>query len=103
MRRLAFSVIGVIAVAAIVIGINMFADARLVDVRADLTQGKIYTLSNGTKQILNELKEPITLQLLLLRPARCDGPGLRHVRRPCPRNAGGIRIRLTRQGQGRTI
>lgn len=62
MRRLAFSVIGVIAVAAIMIGINMFADARFVDVRADLTQGKIYTLSKGTKQILDGLKEPITLR-----------------------------------------
>ena len=41
MRRLAFSVIGVIAAAAIVIGINMFADARFADIRADLTQGKI--------------------------------------------------------------
>ena len=28
MRRLSFSVLGVLAVAAIVIGINMFADAR---------------------------------------------------------------------------
>src|SRR5579864_5924480 len=67
MRRLAFSVIGVIAVAAIVIGINMFADARLVDVRADLTQGKIYTLSKGTKQIMDGLKEPITLRFFYSR------------------------------------
>ena len=37
MRRLAFSVIGVIAVAAIVIGINMFADARLANQHVDLT------------------------------------------------------------------
>ena len=67
MRRLAFSVIGVIAVAAIVIGINMFADARFVDIRADLTQGKIYTLSKGTKQILDGLKEPITLRFFYSR------------------------------------
>jgi ABC-type uncharacterized transport system involved in gliding motility auxiliary subunit len=62
MRRLAFSVIGVIAVAAIVIGINMFADARLGEIRADLTQGRIYTLSGGTKQVLDGLKEPVTLR-----------------------------------------
>jgi ABC-type uncharacterized transport system involved in gliding motility auxiliary subunit len=62
MRRLASSVIGVIAVAAIVIGINMFADARFVDIRADLTQGKIYTLSKGTRQVLADLKEPVTLR-----------------------------------------
>src|ERR1700722_16100195 len=67
MRRLTFSVIGVIAAAAIVIGINMFSDARLGDIRADLTQGKIYTLSNGTKQILDGLKEPITLRFFYSR------------------------------------
>jgi ABC-type uncharacterized transport system involved in gliding motility auxiliary subunit len=67
MRRLAFSVIGVIAAAAIVIGINMFADARFADMRADLTQGKIYTLSKGTKQILDSLKEPITLRFFYSR------------------------------------
>jgi len=67
MRRLLFSVIGVIAVAAIVIGINMFADARLADIRLDLTQGKIYTLSNGTKQILDGLKEPVTLRFFYSR------------------------------------
>jgi ABC-type uncharacterized transport system involved in gliding motility auxiliary subunit len=67
MRRLAFSVIGVIAAAAIVIGINMFADSRLGDIRADMTQGKIYTLSNGTKQILGGLKEPVTLRFFYSR------------------------------------
>jgi ABC-type uncharacterized transport system involved in gliding motility auxiliary subunit len=67
MRRLSFSVIGVIAVAAIVIGINMFADARLAGIRADLTQGRIYTLSKGTTQILDGLKEPITLRFFYSR------------------------------------
>jgi ABC-type uncharacterized transport system involved in gliding motility auxiliary subunit len=67
MRRLAFSVIGVIAVAAIVIGVNMFADARLAGMRADLTQGKIYTLASGTRQILDGLKEPITLRFFYSR------------------------------------
>jgi hypothetical protein len=45
------SIIGVIAVAAIVIGINMFADARLANLRVDLTRSHIYTLSTGTRQI----------------------------------------------------
>src|ERR1051326_8885490 len=67
MRRFTFSVIGVIAVAVIVIGINMFADARLGDVRADMTQGKIYTLSSGTQNILASLKEPVTLRFFYSR------------------------------------
>jgi len=67
MRRSVFSILGVIAAAAIVIGINMFADARLANVQLDLTQGHIYTLSSGTKQILAGLKEPVTLRLFYSR------------------------------------
>jgi ABC-type uncharacterized transport system involved in gliding motility auxiliary subunit len=67
MRRLSFSVLGVIAAAAIAIGINMFADARLANVQLDLTQGKIYTLSPGTKRVLADLNEPVTLRLFYSR------------------------------------
>ena len=67
MRRLWSSIVGVVAVAAIVIGINMFADARLANVHVDLTQGRIYTLSSGTRQVLQGLKEPITLRLFYSR------------------------------------
>ena len=67
LRRTWLSVIGVIAVAAIDGGINMFADARLADVQVDLTQSRIYTLSEGTRQILRGLKEPITLRLFYSR------------------------------------
>ncbi|HEX2940813.1 MAG TPA: Gldg family protein, partial [Rhodopila sp.] len=67
MRRLGFSIIGVIAVAAIAIGINMFADARLANVQLDLTQGHLYTLAPGTRKILADIKEPITLRLFYSR------------------------------------
>ena len=66
-RRIWFSVIGVLAVAAIVIGINMFADARLANLHVDLTHSRMYTLSNGTRQVLAGLKEPITLRLFYSR------------------------------------
>jgi ABC-type uncharacterized transport system involved in gliding motility auxiliary subunit len=67
MRRLIYSVAGVIAVAAIVIGLNMLADTRLANVHVDLTKGHIYTLSPGTKQVLAGLKEPVTLRLFYSR------------------------------------
>src|SRR6201995_5347933 len=67
MRRLTFSIIGVLAAAAIAIGINLFADTRLANVQLDLTQGHIYSLSPGTKQILAGLKEPVTLRLFYSR------------------------------------
>lgn len=67
MRRLTFSIIGVIAALAIAVGINMFADARLVGTQLDLTKGGLYTLSDGTRKILSGLKEPITLRLFYSR------------------------------------
>ena len=66
-RRLLTSIVGVLAVAAIVIGINLFADARLANVHVDLTENHIYTLSSGTRKILAGLKEPITLRLFYSR------------------------------------
>lgn len=62
-RRFWSSLIGVVAVAAIVIGINMFADARLSNMHVDLTEQHLYTLSSGTKQVLHGLKDPVTLRL----------------------------------------
>ena len=67
MRRLWFSIVGVLAAAGIAIGINLFADARLGSVRADLTASHLYTLSGGTKQVLTGLKEPVTLRLFYSR------------------------------------
>lgn len=67
MKRFWSSVAGVIAVAAIVIGINMFADARLANVHVDLTRGHLYTLSDGTRKVLAGLKEPVTLRMFYSR------------------------------------
>ena len=67
MRRLWFSIAGVLAAAGIAIGINMFADARLGSVRVDLTSSHLYTLSDGTNQVLAGLTEPVTLRLFYSR------------------------------------
>ncbi len=66
-RRALTAIISVIAVAAIVIGVNMFADARLANVRVDLTEKHLYTLSPGTRQVLAGLKDPVTLKLFYSR------------------------------------
>ncbi len=62
-RRLWSSLLAVVAVAAILIGVNWAADTRLANARADLTRQHIYTLSPGTRQIVAGLKQPITLRL----------------------------------------
>ncbi|WP_240046709.1 GldG family protein [Paracraurococcus ruber] len=49
------------------IGVNMLADRLLPRARIDLTQQRLYTLSDGTKQVLAGLKDPITLRLFYSR------------------------------------
>jgi ABC-type uncharacterized transport system involved in gliding motility auxiliary subunit len=66
-RRFLSSVIGVLAVLAILVGINMLAEARLAGVQLDLTQQHLYTLAPGTKAILKGLKEPVTLRMFYSR------------------------------------
>jgi ABC-type uncharacterized transport system involved in gliding motility auxiliary subunit len=63
MRRFSSSLLGVIAVLAILVGINVLAETRLGRVQLDLTQQKLYTLNDGTRKILGGLKDPITLRL----------------------------------------
>jgi ABC-type uncharacterized transport system involved in gliding motility auxiliary subunit len=57
------SIVGALGVAGILIGLNMLADARLATQQADWTQGRIYTLSSGTRTVLAGLKQPVTLRL----------------------------------------
>lgn len=61
--RLWNSLLGIVAMAAILIGINIVVDNRLGSAQLDLTQGHLYTLSQGTRAVLKGLKEPITLRL----------------------------------------
>ncbi len=51
---LLYSVVGVIAVLIIIVGINLLGG--LFKFRSDLTENKLYTLSNGTKKILNKAR-----------------------------------------------
>jgi ABC-type uncharacterized transport system involved in gliding motility auxiliary subunit len=49
------------------VGINMLADRTLGSARVDLTQNRLYTLSDGTKQVLSGLQDPVTLRLFYSR------------------------------------
>ncbi len=45
--------------------INILSNETLRSARIDLTQGRIYTLSEGTQNVLSKIEEPITLRLYL--------------------------------------
>jgi ABC-type uncharacterized transport system involved in gliding motility auxiliary subunit len=74
MTKLWSSVVGVIAVAAILLGINLLADTWLSDAKLDLTQQHLYTLAPGTRNIIAGLKEPITLRLFYSRALGAQVP-----------------------------
>jgi ABC-type uncharacterized transport system involved in gliding motility auxiliary subunit len=55
-----FPVAGVVAVLVILISVNVLGN--FLKVRSDLTQNKIYTLSPGTKRILDKLDTPVEIR-----------------------------------------
>jgi ABC-type uncharacterized transport system involved in gliding motility auxiliary subunit len=60
--RTLYSTSGLIAVAVLLLAINLFAELVIKGVRFDMTENKLYTLSEGTRNILAKLDEPITLR-----------------------------------------
>ena len=63
MRRGLVSLIGLVGVAAMLVGVNIFAERGLAGRQLDLTQQKLTTLSAGTRSVLAGIREPITLRL----------------------------------------
>ncbi|MDH3694294.1 MAG: Gldg family protein [Gammaproteobacteria bacterium] len=65
-------VIGVVILLAVnIVGNSVFQSARL-----DLTQNRLFTLSDGTRNILSALDEPVTLRFFLSRAAATRLPGI---------------------------
>lgn len=58
---LLYSAVGLAGLAVILVAFNYLASGAAV--RADLTEGKLYTLSDGTKRILAGLEAPVKLKL----------------------------------------
>ena len=62
MSRRSLAVIGLLSAAILFVAINVIASRTLGTTRVDLTQGKLYTLSAGTRATLAKLDEPIVLR-----------------------------------------
>jgi ABC-type uncharacterized transport system involved in gliding motility auxiliary subunit len=61
LETLLYSTGGVVALLAVLIAANFIVGAF--NLRADLTQGQVYTLSPGTRQVLAKLEAPVKLRL----------------------------------------
>jgi ABC-type uncharacterized transport system involved in gliding motility auxiliary subunit len=59
--QLLYSAVGVIAVLVIIVVVNLFGG--FFKLRSDLTDNKLYTLSHGTKKILNKLDTDVVVRL----------------------------------------
>jgi gliding motility-associatede transport system auxiliary component len=62
---LVYSAVGLAALFLILVAFNYLAG--IAPLRADMTQGKLYTLSNGSKQLLQGLKAPVKIKLYVSR------------------------------------
>ncbi|MCU9945965.1 GldG family protein [Pseudomonas solani] len=61
MKKLMYSSAGLLLIALAFLAFNMVSGLALTNARIDLTEQKLYTISDGTRQILGELDEPINL------------------------------------------
>ena len=66
-KRLVTAGLGILAALVLAIGVNLLAERLLPRLRADLTQQGLYTLSDGTRQVLVGLRDPVTLRLFYSR------------------------------------
>ncbi|GJL56128.1 MAG: hypothetical protein NPIRA02_32600 [Nitrospirales bacterium] len=65
-------------IAAVLFGAaNMMSNAALSSARFDLTEHNLYTLSEGTKNIMQGVEEPITLRLYLSKKLATGLPGIK--------------------------
>ena len=62
-RKATFAVAGAIIAILLFAGVNILSNATLRSARIDLTEARLFTLSEGTKRVLAKLDEPITLRL----------------------------------------
>src|SRR5207244_5827544 len=62
-EHLLYSAIGLVALALILVAFNYLLSR--VPGRVDLTDGKLYTLSDGTRKVLRDLQSPVKVKLYI--------------------------------------
>lgn len=70
------SVLALVLAVVLFVALNIFTSASIKNVSLDLTQNRLFTLSEGTKKVLASIKEPITLRFFVSRPLVEASPGL---------------------------
>jgi len=81
MKKRLFSVVGLIFVAVLLVAINALAGAAFKSARLDLTAAHFYTLSDGTKNILKNLDDTVTLRFFFSEKLAQSSPGITNYAR----------------------
>ena len=74
-RRL-YAIAALTLAAVIFVALNIAADTLLTTERLDLTQTGVYTLARGTKHIIENIKEPITLRFFYTKKIGAGYPSI---------------------------
>ena len=69
--------VALILLALIFVSLNLFSSVALRTARLDLTQNNLFTLSQGTRNILDRLDEPVTLRFYYSQEPAADQPQIR--------------------------
>ncbi|MBS7326465.1 MAG: Gldg family protein [Thiopseudomonas sp.] len=81
MRRIFYSYAGLALLACALLLFNALTGSLLKNAQLDLTENRLYSLSDGTRQLLAELEEPVELQLFFSSRAARDLPQVRQYAR----------------------
>jgi|AZIJ01.1.fsa_nt_gi ABC-type uncharacterized transport system involved in gliding motility auxiliary subunit len=60
--RSAYRIIMLVLLAVLFLAVNMFSNVAFRSARIDLTEHGLYTMSEGTKEVVSQLDEPVTLR-----------------------------------------
>jgi ABC-type uncharacterized transport system involved in gliding motility auxiliary subunit len=67
---------GLLIAAVLFLAVNVLSSSAVKSARVDLTEHKLYTLSDGTRSVLKNLQEPVTLRFYFSKKLAGDAPGL---------------------------
>jgi ABC-type uncharacterized transport system involved in gliding motility auxiliary subunit len=76
MKKTLLSTTGLVLALLLFLAFNILGSAGLKSTRIDLTENRVFTLSQGTRNLLEKLQEPIKLRLYFSKKLASDAGGL---------------------------
>ncbi len=76
-KKSIYSVASLLLLLVLFVAVSMLSGKLFKGLRFDLTQNKLYTLSQGSRNILDQLSEPVTIYLFFSQQASRDLPQIR--------------------------